>query len=132
MFGTGDLLVRPYEVPSDALMVDVREPYEWDAGHIPHARHVPIDELAEAVPDLPRDRPIVLVCLGGVRAAFCAAALRNTDLRVYVLEGGLRGWLAAGKALDNPQAYLAAHGKPPTDGPAATPTDPDPDRREMS
>lgn len=106
-------MVHPCELPADALLVDVREPYEWEAGHIAEARHVPIDELAEAAANLPRERPVVLICLGGTRAAMCAAALRNTDLRVYVLQTGLRGWVVAGKSLQHPTAFLAPHGKPP-------------------
>jgi rhodanese-related sulfurtransferase len=113
LFGTEDLLVSPSDVPDDALLIDVREPYEWSAGHIPGSRHVAIDRLAEAVPELPRELPIVLVCLAGVRAAMCAAALRTTDLTVRVLDHGLRGWVAAGRPLDRPQATLAAHGEPP-------------------
>jgi rhodanese-related sulfurtransferase len=113
VFDTDDLLVAPGGVPPGAELVDVREPYEWAAGHIPGSRHVPIDTLAEALPDLPGDRPVVLVCLGGLRAAMCAAALRTTGLDVRVLDGGLRGWVAAGLALDRRGATLAPHGRPP-------------------
>jgi rhodanese-related sulfurtransferase len=113
MFGTEDLLVQARELPRDALLVDVREPYEWEAGHVEGSRHVPLDLLAEAVADLPGGRPIVLICLGGARAAMCAAALRTTGLNVLVLEDGLRGWVAAGHSLHRPTAYLAPHGRPP-------------------
>ena len=113
MFDTDDLLVGPLDLPPGAALVDVREPYEWAAGHIPGSRHVPIDALAEALPDLPADRPVVLVCLGGLRAAMCAAALRTTGLDVRVLDGGVRAWVAAGLTLDRPGATLAPHGRPP-------------------
>jgi rhodanese-related sulfurtransferase len=112
MFGTEDLLVGARDVPADAVLVDVREPYEWSAGHIAGSRHISIDHLAEALPQLPRDRPIVLVCLAGVRAAMCAAALRTTDLTVRVLDRGLRGWVDAGLPLNTPEATLASHGLP--------------------
>jgi rhodanese-related sulfurtransferase len=93
----------------DALLIDIREPYEWAAGRIPGSVHVPMDLLPEAAADLPRDRPWVMVCLGGVRAAFCAAALRDTGHDITVLEGGLRAWVAAGQPFEG---TVAPHGQP--------------------
>lgn len=105
-----DAEVERADVPADALLVDIREPYEWEAGRIPGSRHIPMDLLPEVANGLPTDRPLVIVCLGGVRAAFCAAALAAVHPDVKVLRGGLRSWVAGGGEFEG---GLAPHGQPP-------------------
>ena len=58
-----------------ALLVDVREPEEFAAGHIPGAINVPLSTLGGA--DLPADRPLFLYCLRGSRSARVAAILKR-------------------------------------------------------
>jgi rhodanese-related sulfurtransferase len=81
---------------SGALLLDVRQPDEWEAGHAPGARFVPLGELPGAVDDLPRDRRIVAVCRSGARSARATEFLRNAGLDVVNLAGGMRAWAASG------------------------------------
>ena len=83
-------------VAQGALLVDVREGWEWAAGRAPGARHVPLDQLATWVGELPRDRTVVVVCRSGNRSAHVTAMLRGAGVDAVNLEGGLRAWSAAG------------------------------------
>lgn len=77
------------------LIVDVRERWEWDAGHLDEADalHLPLAALGDAPEVLPRDRPLVLVCSIGARSAGAAGHLRNAGFDdVAHLRGGLAEW----------------------------------------
>jgi rhodanese-related sulfurtransferase len=79
----------------EADLVDVREPYEWDAGHIEGARHVPLPELAEFAQTLDPARPVVFVCRVGGRSAMATDAFRQAGFEAYNLGGGMVGWARA-------------------------------------
>ena len=82
-------------VDSGAIMLDVREPYEWRAGHAPKARHIPLARLTERVKELPPGRPIVTVCRSGARSARAAAFLASQGRQVSNLVGGMHAWVRA-------------------------------------
>lgn len=77
------------------LLLDVREPEEWDAGHAPGAVHVPLGDLDPAT--VPTDRPVVAVCRSGNRSGKAAAALGAAGLQVHNMAGGMNAWAAAGQ-----------------------------------
>jgi rhodanese-related sulfurtransferase len=77
------------------LLLDVREPDEWAAGHAPGAVHVPLAELDPAT--LPGDRPIVAVCRSGNRSGTAAARIGAAGLRVRNMAGGMNAWAEAGQ-----------------------------------
>ena len=82
-------------------LVDVRDPDEWQAGHIAGARLVPLERL-RADPDaaLARDMATVFICAKGVRSLQAAKlADRFGYQRVYHLEGGVKAWARAGQSL---------------------------------
>lgn len=82
-------------VEGGALVVDVREPFEWVAGHIAGARHVPLGRISPR--EVPGDRPVVLVCRSGNRSGVAAellVAAGHPD--VANLAGGMIAWEAAG------------------------------------
>jgi rhodanese-related sulfurtransferase len=86
----------------DALVIDVREPGEYGAGHILGAKNLPLARL-EAGSDLPKrkDRPIVLYCETGDRAGRALAALKkHGHTRAYNLAGGFAGWRQAGMPVE--------------------------------
>ncbi|HUP86398.1 MAG TPA: rhodanese-like domain-containing protein [Acidimicrobiales bacterium] len=84
-------------IESGALLLDVREPDEWAAGHAPGAKHVPLGELAARIDELPNDRPIVAVCRAGGRSGQATQALVGSGYDVVNLAGGMRAWDAAGQ-----------------------------------
>lgn len=79
-----------------AILLDVREPREWQAGHAPRARHIPLDEIPRRAGELPRGRPVVTVCRSGARSARAAALLARQGREVSNLAGGMHAWARAG------------------------------------
>jgi rhodanese-related sulfurtransferase len=76
-------------------LVDVREPYEREAGRIPGSRHVELEHLASHAETIPRDRPVVFQCRLGARSAMAARAFRAAGWDAHNLEGGAAAWTAA-------------------------------------
>ena len=92
----------PGAADTDTVLIDVRGRTEWDAGHIPGARHIPLGHLADGVRDLPRTTPLVVQCQGGARSAIAASVLEAHGFTsVTNLVGGLAAWLAAGKPVQH-------------------------------
>lgn len=82
--------------PSDALVLDVREPEEYAHGHVPGAINLPQAELASRLDEVPRDRPLLLVCRSGVRSLRAAQFLRQVGFdRVANVRGGTQAWQKA-------------------------------------
>jgi hydroxyacylglutathione hydrolase len=82
---------------ADALVIDVREPVEYAAGHVPGAVSIPQADLALRLGDLPRDRELLVVCQGGTRSVRAARFLKQVGFeRVSNLAGGTSAWRAAG------------------------------------
>ena len=81
-------------------MLDVREPYEWDAGHAPQAVHVPMGLLS--LDGLPDGRPLLVVCHLGGRSAAVVHALRRAGVDAVNVGGGMAAWSAAGLPVVTP------------------------------
>ncbi len=85
------------------VLIDVREASEWERGHLPGALHlgkgVIERDIEDAVPDL--DADVVLYCGGGYRSALAAENLgRMGYTNVASMDGGVRGWRAAGHPME--------------------------------
>jgi rhodanese-related sulfurtransferase len=89
---------------SGAVLLDVREPSEWQAGHAPGARHVPLGTLGSRLDALPRDRRVVVVCRSGNRSARATALLKRSGFDAVNLHGGMQAWASAGLAVEGAQA----------------------------
>ena len=78
----------------DYLLIDVREPEEYEVGHLPGARLLPVSHLEEDAPSLPPAAQTVLYCHTGVRSRQAANHIIRKLSRdgVYVLDGGLNAW----------------------------------------
>jgi len=83
-------------IEQGALLLDVREDIEWQAGHAPEATHLPMSRIGARVDELPTDRLIVCVCHVGARSAAVAEALSNAGYSATNLAGGMDAWQAAG------------------------------------
>jgi hydroxyacylglutathione hydrolase len=82
-------------------VVDVRNPAEWSAGHLPGVPNIPLGELAGRMHELPADRTLVVHCQGGTRSAIAASVLEAHGRAGAVnLEGGFASWMAAGKPVE--------------------------------
>ena len=82
----------------DALVVDVSSIADYEAGHIPGARHVAIGQFDPESKELAkvRDRPVAVVCKNGQVSGQAAKRLRKAGFsRVYWLEGGTKTWIDA-------------------------------------
>jgi rhodanese-related sulfurtransferase len=79
--------------------LDVREWYEWEAGTVEGALHIPIRLLAERVDEVPKEKPVVVVCQVGQRSALAAGYLNRLGYEAHNLEGGVEAWTAEGLPL---------------------------------
>lgn len=81
----------------NAEVIDVRNPDEFETGHIPGAILMPVDDLFARVEELDKGKQLIFVCSVGVRSALAcemAAAFEYTDL--YNIEGGTGAWIESG------------------------------------
>jgi rhodanese-related sulfurtransferase len=81
-------------VESGALLLDVREPDEWEAGHVPDASFMPMSSIPLRLGELARDRTIVVMCRSGGRSAVVTEMLRGRGLDAVNLAGGMQAWAA--------------------------------------
>ena len=80
----------------EAVLVDVREPDEWAAGHVPDAVHRPLNDLDPAEF---AGRSVITTCRGGGRGGRAAETLTEAGVDARSLDGGLRAWEESGGAL---------------------------------
>jgi glyoxylase-like metal-dependent hydrolase (beta-lactamase superfamily II)/rhodanese-related sulfurtransferase len=86
--------------PTNAAVVDVREPEEFANGHVPGALNLPQADLATRLGELPRDRPLFVICQGGFRSLRAAQFLDQCGFTdVSSVKGGTEAWRAAGGEL---------------------------------
>lgn len=94
-------------IDGGALLLDVRERYEWEAVHAPQAVHIPLGKLSRSLHRIPRDRTVVAVCRSGMRSSQAAKLLSQNGYEVVNLVGGMNAWQRAGlpvvgRAVQNP------------------------------
>jgi len=78
----------------DGILVDVREPNEWQAGRAAGARHIPLGQLATRAAELPKDRPVYLICASGSRSQLAAEMLHRAGFVCPInVSGGTGAWL---------------------------------------
>ena len=86
---------------NDVAIVDVREPHEYNAGHVPDATLIPVATVYARREELPRDKDLIFVCAVGQRSALaCEMAAAAGLTRLYNLEGGTDAWVKAGLPVD--------------------------------
>jgi rhodanese-related sulfurtransferase len=89
-------------------VLDVRELWEWDAGHLEDSVHVPLAEVmaGRGVEGLEADRPVAVICRSGNRSELAALILQARGFQAENVEGGLEAWSAAGLP------FVASSGEP--------------------
>jgi len=87
---TQDQFIEGYR---KAQLVDVREPQEFDRGHIWGARNIPLTQLKQSINALDPDRPVYLYCQNSTRSARAASVLKKNKFNnINVLKGGFKKW----------------------------------------
>ena len=86
-------------VAPDAVILDVREPDEWQAGHIEGAIHIPLADLPARVGELPSDADLVVVCRSGGRSGRAVGWLNQNGFDVLNFDGGMVAWAASGRKM---------------------------------
>jgi len=80
-----------------AVLVDIRPPEAFNAGHVPQARSLPLSDLEKKAGALPKNKPIIVICDIGRTAINAATRLRKLGFtEVVTLDGGLKAWMTAG------------------------------------
>jgi rhodanese-related sulfurtransferase len=90
-----------------AQLVDVREPYEHEAGRIAGSLHIELQRLPGEAAALDRERPILFYCRSGSRSALAAEAFEASGYDARNLDGGLEAWVAAGLPIEPSGGHVA-------------------------
>ena len=90
-------------------VVDVREPYERDAGHIAGTRHIELNKLSAEAASLDQQRPVIFYCRVGARSTMAAQALRAAGFEAYSMSGGVLRWANEQRALSPEGGHVADH-----------------------
>ncbi len=80
-----------------AQLIDVREGYERDAGHIAGSRHIALGDIAAEAETIDRDRPVIFQCHVGSRSLMAAQAFRQAGFDAWSMAGGLERWEQEGR-----------------------------------
>lgn len=81
------------------VLIDVREQDEWDAGHAPDARLVPLSELQSRIDEFPTDQPVLIICHSGGRSLRATSFLRAEGVDAINVVGGMTAWAQVGGPL---------------------------------
>jgi rhodanese-related sulfurtransferase len=92
-----------------ARVVDVREPYEREAGHVEGTDHVALNELSQAAADFDPAQPVIFYCRSGGRSLMAAQALRGAGFDAYSMAGGLQRWADEDRPLSPEDGHVADH-----------------------
>lgn len=79
-----------------AALVDVRQPEEYESGHVPGAVLVPLDQVGARQGEIPSDQEVLVICGSGGRSARAVEALNGAGLRTTNVAGGTTAWIDAG------------------------------------
>jgi rhodanese-related sulfurtransferase len=109
----------PFELPPERVaellnegsieLVDVREPYEREAGFVPGSRHVPLAELTDQAATIDHERPVVFACRVGARSAMAAWSFARAGFDAHNLDGGIVAWAESGLPLEPEDGRVADH-----------------------
>ncbi|MFI5086320.1 MAG: rhodanese-like domain-containing protein [Actinomycetales bacterium] len=92
---------------TDVRILDVREDYEWEEGHIDGALHIPLGQLPERLDELDPDEDLHIVCRSGGRSFRATQWLNDNGYTAVNVNGGMGAWLDAGKPM------VSENGQPP-------------------
>jgi rhodanese-related sulfurtransferase len=94
----------------ETQLVDVREPYEYEAGHIAGVKHIELEHLAARAGEIDKERAVVFHCRIGRRSALATEAFRASGYDAYNMAGGIEAWVKEGLPLEPEDGHVADHG----------------------
>ena len=84
-------------IASGEFVVDVREDWEFQAGHVPSAEHIPLNTIPDRLAEIPKDQPVWVICQAGGRSMTAANYLEAQGYDVVSVAGGTGSWIQSGK-----------------------------------
>ncbi|MEJ7585616.1 MAG: rhodanese-like domain-containing protein [Acidimicrobiales bacterium] len=84
-------------LPEPTSVIDVREPDEYEAGHVPGAVLIPLAEIADRVGEVPGNEPVYVICQSGGRSLRATEFLAAEGLDVTNVAGGTKAWVESGR-----------------------------------
>jgi rhodanese-related sulfurtransferase len=80
-----------------AAVIDVRQPEEYDAGHVPGARLIPLSDVPGRLREVPTDGQVLVICQTGARSARATDFLRRQGIDALNVAGGTKAWVESGR-----------------------------------
>lgn len=87
------------DLADDAVILDVREQDEWNAGHAVNAVHIPMNDIVARIGELPEVEPLPVTCRAGGRSMRTVMWLESQGYNVVNVDGGMQAWQGAGKKI---------------------------------
>jgi rhodanese-related sulfurtransferase len=103
-------------IEAGAQLIDVRTDHEFQAGHLPGARQLEMNQLTAHSAEVDRDRPVLFYCRSGNRSGMAADAFAEGGWDAHNLDGGIEAWAAGGRTLEPEDGAVVAPLPPTADG----------------
>ena len=101
--------VAKLHAAGEVELIDVRETYEREAGHIAGTRHIELERLASQAETIDREKAVVFYCRLGARSGMAAQAFRASGYDASNMTGGVTEWVQRGLPLTPDDGYVADH-----------------------
>ena len=85
------------EIEAGGWVLDVREDFEFEDGHVPQAHHIPLNSVPDRFSEVPQSQRIFVICKSGRRSQTAADFLESKGYDVVSVAGGTGAWISAGK-----------------------------------
>lgn len=92
-----------------ATVIDVREPYEWEAGRIAGTLHIELERLPSQAGTIDKDKPVIFHCRLGVRSIMAAQAFHAAGYDASSMAGGIQAWVEEGRPIEPEGGVVAKH-----------------------
>lgn len=84
-------------IAAGEFVLDVRENWEFEAGHVPSAKHIPLNTVPDRISEIPKTEQVWVICQSGGRSMTAANYLEAQGFNVVSVAGGTGSWIQSGK-----------------------------------